>query len=640
MICRNLLQIGLAALGILGSATCGAELSVSPIFRDDMILQRDMLLPVFGTADPNATITVSFGGQNIVTEADAGGVWLAMLDPLTANDFPSPSPMTVTTDSGDAITFSGVQVGEVWLCSGQSNMGYPLSNANDGAAAVADAGQHNIRLFRMTAGSGPETTNWQVADSSTAGSFSAVCYWMGLELSQWFADVPVGLIQATHDGTAIAHWQHTYDGIGDDYDAMVRAIQPYAVRGVLWYQGESNGGDAAYAGKLASMIDEWRSDWGQDSLPFGIVQLAYRSGWNTARNAQLEVADSIGDAFLVVIRDLPGGALHPPEKKPVGIRSAIGARGLVYGDMDITGYSGPIRDVENSFVDGDTVVLHWKHVADGLFTDDNLPPGEFKLAGVDGRFKSADAVIMGDTVEVRSSRVSEPVKVQYSYRSIGNLYNRTYIATEGLVGFVDRLKASEFEFALNTGDSNRLPVAQFTYQVSGLSVSLDASSSHDYEGPLAAFDWDLGDGNSATGVAPTHEYPSAGDYSVALTVTDGDGATDSMSQTVTVSDPDGEATSIHVASLQAYAGGVGRGFKQGVAEVIVRDDLNDPFAGAVVTVQFSGTFNETRSGTTDADGFVRLQTDGQMKGLVQVGACIDGLSGALEYIPNATACDP
>jgi sialate O-acetylesterase len=404
MNCRNLLQIALAATGILSSVTCWAELAVSPIFRDDMVLQRDMYLPVFGTADPGAKITVGFAGKEIVTEADSGGAWLALFDPLAASDFPS--PMNVTTNSGDAITFSGVQVGEVWLCSGQSNMGYPLSNANEGAEAIADAGQHNIRLFRMTAGSGPEATDWQVADASAAGSFSAVCYWMGLELSQWFADVPVGLIQATHDGTAIAHWQHAYDGIGDDYDAMVRAIQPFAVRGVLWYQGESNGGDAAYAGKLASMINEWRNDWGQNSLPFGIVQLAYRSGWNTARNAQLEVADSIGEAFLVVIRDLPGGALHPPEKKPVGIRSAIGARGLVYGDMDISGYSGPIRDVENSFVDGDTVVLHWKHVADGLFTDDDLPPGEFKIAGADGRFKSADAVIVGDSIPIAASAIS------------------------------------------------------------------------------------------------------------------------------------------------------------------------------------------------------------------------------------------
>jgi PKD repeat protein len=205
---------------------------------------------------------------------------------------------------------------------------------------------------------------------------------------------------------------------------------------------------------------------------------------------------------------------------------------------------------------------------------------------------------------------------------------------------VDRLKASEFEIDMNADASNRPPVAQFTYQTSGLSVSLDASSSHDYEGPLTAFDWDLGDGGLAAGVASTHEYPSAGDYSVTLTVTDGDGATDSISRTVSVSDADGEATSIHVSSLQAYPGGIGRGFKQGVAEVIVQDDLNNAFAGAVVTVRFSGTFIETQVGTTDADGFLRLQTDGQMKGLVQVGACIGGLSGTLEYIPNATACNP
>jgi sialate O-acetylesterase len=637
MICRNLIQFTLATSGMLCSAMCWAELAAAPIFSDNMVLQRDLAVPVFGVSDPHATITITFGNRVAETTADDSGVWVALLGPMGASAYPD--AMTIKAGS-DEITFSGVQVGEVWLCSGQSNMGYSLSNANDGPAAIADAVNHNIRLFRMTAGSGPETANWQIADSSAVGGFSAVCYWMGLELSQWFEDVPVGLIQATHDGTAIEHWQHSHDGIGDDYDTMVRAIQPFAVKGILWYQGESNGGDAAYAGKLASMIGEWRGDWGQDSLPFGIVQLAYRSGWNTARNAQLEVADSIAEAFLVVIRDLPGGALHPPDKKPVGIRSAIGARGLVYRDEEITAFSGPIRDVENSFVDGDTVVLSWKHVGNGLFTDDGLPPGDFKLAGADGRFKSADAVIVGDTIEVRNTTVPNPVKVQYSYRSVGNLYNETYVATEGLGSIVDRLKASEFEIAVSTDASNNPPVAQFTYLTAGLTVSLDASSSHDTEGPIANFDWDLGDGNFATGVAPTHPYQSAGEYGVTLTVTDGRGAMDSTWQTVTVSAPDGDPTHISVSSLQAYAGGAGSGYKEGVAEVTVRDNLNNAFAGATVTVQFSGTFSETQTGTTDPSGFVRLHTNGQAKGLVRVSACVSALVGRLAYLPNGTASGP
>lgn len=421
-----------------------AAFTISPIFSSNMVLQRGTTVPVFGTADPGTTVTVQFLGQSRSGVANASGKWRVDLSSMAANA--TPSTMTVTSGAA-TITLTGVQVGEVWLCSGQSNMGWSLVNANNSASTISSAGNHNIRLFRMTAGNGPSTTTWQVSNSSTVGNFSAVGYWMGLELSQWFGNVPIGLIQATHDGTAIEHWQHTSGGIGDDYDAMVKSIQPFAIKGVAWYQGESNGGDVAYRTKLANMIREWRTDWNLPSLPFGIIQLAYRSGWNAARNAQLEVADSEPSCFLVVIRDLPGGQLHPTEKKPVGIRTAIGARGMVYGD-NIT-YSGSIRDIPNSYVSGNKVILNWKHLGNGLFTDNGLAPGEFKVATATGQFKTATAVIVGNTVEVSNSTVPTPARVQYSYSSVGNLYNRVNILTEGGTVVVNRLKVSEFEIAVS-----------------------------------------------------------------------------------------------------------------------------------------------------------------------------------------------
>lgn len=439
---RVLLLLCLLFCALLGSG----QLTVSPIFSSNMVLQRGTTVPVFGTAAAGATVTVQFQSQTKSAVANSSGAWRVDLTSMPA----STAPATMTISSGaTTITRTGVQVGEVWLCSGQSNMGFSLSNANNSAPAIADAGNHNIRLFRMTAGNGPATTSWVVANSSTVGNFSAVGYWMGLEFSKWFGNVPVGLIQATHDGTSIDHWQHTSSGIGDDYDAMVKAIQPFAIKGVAWYQGESNGGDVAYRTKLTNMINEWRTDWALPSLPFGIIQLAYRSGWNAARNAQLEVADAVPNCYLVVIRDLPGGALHPPEKKPVGIRTAIGARGLVYGD-NIT-YSGPIRDIPNSFVSGNKVILNWKHIGNGLFTNNGLAPGDFKVATATGQFKAATAVIVGNTVEVSSSTVANPVRVQYSYSSVGNLYNRASIPTEGGTVIVDRLKVSEFEITVGQG---------------------------------------------------------------------------------------------------------------------------------------------------------------------------------------------
>jgi sialate O-acetylesterase len=425
---------------VMPSSFAFAGVTVSPIFGSHMVLQRGTTVPVFGIADAGAVVTVEFLGQINVANTDANGKWRIDLPSMSATVTPQ---VMIVSSNGTSITFTGVQVGEVWLCSGQSNMGWSLSNSNGGAAAIADAGNHNIRLFRMTAGNGPATTSWQVSNSSTAANFSAVGYWMGLELSKWFGNIPIGLIQASHDGTAINQWQHTSGGTGADYDAMVKSIQPFAIKGVAWYQGESNGGDAQYATKLTNMINEWRSDWSLSNLPFGIIQLAYRSGWNVCRNAQLEVADALPNCFLVVIRDLPGGALHPPEKKPVGIRTAIGARGLVYGDN--IEWSGAIRDIPNSYVSGNKVILNWKHVGAGLFTNDGKAPGEFKIAAATGQFKPATAVIVGNTVEVSSTSISKPARVQYSYSGVGNLYNRVSVITEGGTVTVDRLKVSEFQ---------------------------------------------------------------------------------------------------------------------------------------------------------------------------------------------------
>ncbi|KAA3438809.1 T9SS type A sorting domain-containing protein [Rufibacter hautae] len=434
--------LSVVILSILMAPSAFAALVLNPIFGSHMVLQRGTSVPVFGTTNPGASVTVQFQAQNVTGVADANGKWRVNLASMTASTAPS---SLVVTSGSETLTLTGVQVGEVWLCSGQSNMGFPLSNANDSAPAIASAGNHNIRLFRMTAGSGPATTTWKVSNSSTVGNFSAVGYWMGLELSLFLRTVPIGLIQATHDGTAIETWQHTSGGSGVDYDAMVKSIQPYAVKGVAWYQGESNGGDTDYKTKLTNMLREWRADWGQTSLPFGIIQLAYRSGWNSARNAQLEVADTEPSCFLVTIRDLPGGSLHPPVKKPVGIRTAIGARGLLYGDN--IPFSAPVRDIPNSYVSGNKIILNWKYLGNGLFTSDGAAPGTFSVATATGQFKTAPAVIVGNTIEI-TSPVANATRVQYSYSSVGNLYSRVSIPTEGGASTVDRLKVSEFQITL------------------------------------------------------------------------------------------------------------------------------------------------------------------------------------------------
>ena len=429
---------------LFASTPAAEALTVSPIFRSDMVLQRGMNVPVFGTATAGALVTVQFQGQQVSVVAAANGRWQATLGSMPASV--SPEVLTVASD-GVAITFTRVQVGEVWVCSGQSNMGRPLSSANGGSAAIADAASHNISLFRMTGGQGPATATWRPADSTTAADFSAVCYWMGLELSQTL-NVPIGLVQATHDGTSISTWSHQSGGTGADYDAMVRAIQPFAVKGVAWYQGESDAGDNTYDVKLSRMINEWRSDWGLPGLPVGIVQLTWRpSGWTAVREAQLRASQAVADTFLVVTTDLPvSNFLHPNEKKPVGIRLAIGARGTVYGEN--IEYSGPTRDLSNVSVSGNTVAIGFTHVGNGVLTSNNQAPGPFKIAGANGRFQNATATVNGNVIYVSSS-VAAPKIIRYQWDyGVGNLRNDVTVFTQGGSTLVNRLPASQFEIRL------------------------------------------------------------------------------------------------------------------------------------------------------------------------------------------------
>ncbi|HEX8904217.1 MAG TPA: sialate O-acetylesterase, partial [Longimicrobiaceae bacterium] len=379
--------------------------------------------------------TVSFQNQSVSAVAAADGKWRADLASMPA----STAPATLTVTSGSAtVQFTGVQVGEVWVCSGQSNMGKPLSYANGGTEEAARAGNYDIRLFRMTAQiPGPSYATWEVSSSTSASNFSAVGYWFGLELSKKY-NVPIGLIQATHDGTSISQWETSNGGTGDDYLAMVKAIQPFAVKGVVWYQGESDGGDNTYEKKLTDMISEWRADWAQARLPFGIVQLT-GSGSGGARWGQYLVSRKVADTWLVVTSDLPGGQqLHPTEKKPIGLRLGLGARALVYGEA--IEYSSPIAGGVS--VSGSKVTLTYTHAGSGLITGDGTAPSTFQVSDAPGgRYQAATATISGNTI-VLTSKVAAPHSVRYQWGTIGNVFNSINVPVEGGASAITRLPAS------------------------------------------------------------------------------------------------------------------------------------------------------------------------------------------------------
>ena len=440
----------------------GAVLTVPTMFTNDAILQRNMAVPVWGAANAGDQVTVSFNGQVKTTNAASDGKWRVDLDPMAATT--APRTMTIT-GSGSTITVSNVQVGEVWLCSGQSNMWFNLNNAVGATAAKADVANHNLSIFQV--GFNEMTIDralWAHATPDNVGGTSAVCYFFAHTLSHALgANLAIGLLQAAKGGTDIVEWTHAAGGAGDGalYDAKIAPMQPYAIRGAAWYQGENDAADpakaAAYATNLAGLINEWRTDWSQGNFPFGIVQLHWApnggaEGWAIVRNAQLNTWLTVPNTFLGTAVDLPltGQPGHPESKEPVGLRLGLGARALVYGEN--IPYSGPVRDPSRSYIAGNKIVVAFNHDNGDLITKDAQAPTAFKVAGADSVYYDATAQIVGDTVEVSSPAVPNPVSVRYVWNYVqGNLArNSGFPETFGPI-YSDKLPALPFEMSLAGG---------------------------------------------------------------------------------------------------------------------------------------------------------------------------------------------
>jgi len=475
----------LASAALLAAALVGppvadalaATLAVPTLIGTHMVLQRDVADPIWGTAAAGATVTVRFNRYTVLTTAAANGRWRLNLPRMPATT--SPGGLTITSGR-ERLRFTDVQVGEVWGCSGQSNMNLSLANSTGGSAAAADAPNHDIRLFSAPETTTPNQVRWTVSNRTTANAFSAVCYYFGRELAQHLK-VPIGLIQSTKGGTYIEEWTHTSGGrctsamllareeaprqVGRLFDAKIKPLMPYAIRGFTWYQGENDSRDCAavYLRKLQGLIDEWRAAWGEGDFPFGIVQLPFGRTPGT-QAAQMQAFLTVPSTFLAVTTDLPilgGTALHPANKKPIGIRLAIGARSTVYGEPIEP--VGPIPDPTRSFVKGNTVIIGFTHLGGGLITGSTWQPAgapaPFTLAGPSGGFHPATAKIVGRTVEVTSRFVPTPVQVRYTWwrDGRGNLYSAVRIPIQGGKVAYTRLPASPFEMTLGTGNLGRQP---------------------------------------------------------------------------------------------------------------------------------------------------------------------------------------
>lgn len=453
MRCRSFVRFLACFTLIAGwTAVAAAAVKLPAVFGDDMVLQRGRPVPVWGWADKDEEVAVSIAGQTLTTKADENGRWKVTLDKL---DVGPPLTMTIKDSSGSTLVFHDVLVGEVWLCSGQSNMVWGLAASNNGRQEIAKADYPSIRLFyipEVKALTPAEDVNGRWVPCSPKnivkvgrGSFSAVAYFFGRQLHKELG-VPVGLIQSSWGGTPAEFWTsrkalgenpalksliHTRRDSSSLYNGMIAPLIPYAIRGAIWYQGESNVNRAhQYRTLFPAMIANWRADWGQGDFPFGFVQLApYRYGNRDPkycaelRDAQLMTLNSVPNTGMAVTMDIGNVKnIHPRNKQDVGKRLALWAAAKVYG-RDVV-YSGPIY--KSMAVEGDKIRIRFDHVDGGPIASDGKPLVDFTIAGADKKFVPATAEIDGDSILVHADGVDRPVAVRYAWRddATPNLANK------------------------------------------------------------------------------------------------------------------------------------------------------------------------------------------------------------------------
>ena len=449
-------------LMMFGLMTAQAELRMSSIFANGMVLQSGTAVPLWGEADSGSTVTVSFSGQEKETVVDADGKWSVRLDPLPMSA--DGKTLTVRSSAGGK-DFTGVVVGEVWVLAGQSNMGRSVADCTGGKEAAATADYPWLRIFKQWPNQGVcdepardvKGGQWAVCTPEQAIQLSGIGFFFARALHPALPkNTPIAIINTQMGGTYAECWIPLNDIPPDSpllkkqtkdiasgtystnfwgenyfrrpaalYNGKVAPLQPFAVRGVLWYQGE---GDSAYwmvdryTMTLTALINSWRRNWNQADLPFLVVQLPrYNAGagndWPTMRAAQAQVSHNMTGVELAVTIDCGDqNQIHPPDKEPVGERLALLAREKVYG-QDVVSSSPAFQTSE--IRDGSVFVKLTS--ADGLFFKGGEAKG-FEICGADHQFVPAQAEILSDgQLRIFSTEVKLPVTARYGWFNWGEV---------------------------------------------------------------------------------------------------------------------------------------------------------------------------------------------------------------------------
>ncbi|MEI8310219.1 MAG: sialate O-acetylesterase [Verrucomicrobiota bacterium] len=481
--CRGLVVLWLAAVLVVSLPAAQAQLRFFSSFGTGAVLQREMPVPVWGWAKPGDLVTVAFAGQTVAGRASDDGRWKVILDPLVTNA--TGTSLVATSSSGETVTSTDVLVGEVWFCSGQSNMAEPINTSDTYATERARPANPLLRMFRSVDSTGSVNIVYTTPQNDISGSWisanttnlanvlwSATGYYFSRRL-QAELGVPVGIITSAVGATSIQIWlpavalDRTYPSdanskylqrLRDDastlntdgsvkiqgglkaqlaliaegkltvtkniyctlYNGQIAPHAGTAIRGMIWYQGEANRGDAMrYFTYLHALIDTWREAWNRPDLPFHIVQIApYQYSTPATLNspniweAQTNILTVPGTSLITTLDAGQLTNIHPIYKKTVGERIALQAMRRQYGYNII---SDPPLYLSHQ-VNGANIDVKFRNVGTGLAASDSQPLTWFTIAGSDNVFQTANATIIApDTIRVTSAAVASPTSVRFAW---------------------------------------------------------------------------------------------------------------------------------------------------------------------------------------------------------------------------------
>ncbi len=486
----------ISLLGIAGTFTASADVSLNPIFGDHMVLQRDQPLPIWGNASAGEKISVTFNTTTLRTEADSAGKWMVRFPAQKVSN----APLTLSVKGNNEVTVSDILVGDVWLGTGQSNMDWVVSGS-DGKDKVQNSAPDQyagIRLFKVAEAGADQPLEkvsgaWTDAGKQNALGFSATLFFFGESLKQRQPGVPLGLIRSSIGATNAFSWiphevrdndpstaylrqwwangtkswtQEKQDERDKEfaayqaqlaeyrarkentdslkkpgelmgprysrrpsafYNGMIAPLQPFAIRGMIWYQGEWDSKKdwvKVYHETFLALAKSWRTNWAKaanDStagdFPIYIVQLPSRipgdgDYWPFMREAQQQIAADLPDSGFVTTYDLNDGKeLHPFEKVGIGQRLANLALNKEYGQP--VPFHGPL--FQEARISGDKILIRFDTGAESMKSSDGQPLRNFQIAGADGVYHPATAILQPTHLEVSAPGVPAPLTVRYGW---------------------------------------------------------------------------------------------------------------------------------------------------------------------------------------------------------------------------------